>query len=207
MEYKEEKTSGFQSALWLSGCWVKVGWLTWGQPGPLEKDKDVGGGISAGTRGPESPVSARSPTSHQLCRAGRSQLGAPPGCGDFKFLVTPGSERGRDLPEATQDVGRTWIRPCSSQFSSSSCWFSHFCTLVPSRQGDQGKAGLHAKGFLHSSWNLSCQGSTFPFYRHHHWGAMRLLVLHRSLQGLETQARWPQCWAFPTFASCLLTLP
>lgn len=48
----------------------------------------MGDGVSAGTRGPKSPVSARSPPSHQLCRAGRSQLGAPPGCGHFKFLIT-----------------------------------------------------------------------------------------------------------------------
>lgn len=48
----------------------------------------MGDGISAGTRGSESPVSARSPTNHQLCKAGRSQLGAPPGCGHLKFLVS-----------------------------------------------------------------------------------------------------------------------
>lgn len=89
----------------------------------------MGDGISVGIRGPESPVSARSPTSHQLCRAGRSQLGAPPGCGHFKFLVTE-AQRGAGTclrpPRMSAEPGLGHVAPNSALppvgFLTSALW-------------------------------------------------------------------------------------
>lgn len=103
----------------------------------------LGDGISAGIRGPESPVPAESPTSHQIYRVAEANS-APSGCAYFKFL---GVEAQRGAGTCLRSPGKLAEPGLGHAAPNSALPLVRVLTSAPCcllGEETKGKGGLHA---------------------------------------------------------------